>query len=140
MGTRIRADLSPKNKWWISKHRYYELKHFCLQYDEWVESYKALKLYPEIDFTTPSYGGFKDCTYEQVERSLYFKSLIDLVETSCKASDEFIAAYILKAVTKDLSYVQLKMQYDIPCGKDMYYDRYRKFFYILDARKKQLPL
>ena len=32
MGTTLRAELSEKNPYWIEKHRYYELKHFCLQY------------------------------------------------------------------------------------------------------------
>lgn len=32
MATVIRPEISPKNKYWISKHRHYELKHFCLQY------------------------------------------------------------------------------------------------------------
>lgn len=30
MGTDIRATISTKNRYWIEKHRYYELKHFCL--------------------------------------------------------------------------------------------------------------
>lgn len=28
----MRPELSQKNPYWIGKHRYYELKHFCLQY------------------------------------------------------------------------------------------------------------
>lgn len=28
----VRPELSKKNKYYISKHRYYELKHLCLQY------------------------------------------------------------------------------------------------------------
>ena len=43
MGTRIRPELSEKNKYWISKHRYYELKHFCLQYPLWRKAYAALE-------------------------------------------------------------------------------------------------
>lgn len=42
MGTIIRPELSEKNKYWIEKHRYYELKHFCLQYVIWKKSYLAL--------------------------------------------------------------------------------------------------
>lgn len=30
----------------------------------------------------------------------------------------------------------LKTKLDIPCGKDMYYDRYRKFFWLLDNSRK----
>lgn len=39
MATVIRPELSENNKYWISKHRYYELKHFCLQYPEWKSLY-----------------------------------------------------------------------------------------------------
>lgn len=35
MGTTIRPELSEKNPYWIERHRYYELKHFCLQYPIW---------------------------------------------------------------------------------------------------------
>lgn len=39
MSTVIRAELSHKSKYHIDKHRYYELKHFCLQYPNWKKSY-----------------------------------------------------------------------------------------------------
>ena len=39
MSTVIRAELSKNNPYYISKHRYYELKHFCLQYNEWKKAY-----------------------------------------------------------------------------------------------------
>lgn len=42
MGTTLRAELSEKNPYWIEKHRYYELKHFCLQYPIWKKAYTAL--------------------------------------------------------------------------------------------------
>ena len=42
MATVIRAELSKNNKYWISKHRYYELKHFCLQYPEWQKEYSNI--------------------------------------------------------------------------------------------------
>lgn len=39
MSTTIHPELSKKNTYWIEKHRYYELKHFCLQYPIWKEAY-----------------------------------------------------------------------------------------------------
>ena len=43
----IRPELSKKNQYWIDRHRYYELKHFCLQYKNW-------KVYiQEIDGMSP---------------------------------------------------------------------------------------
>lgn len=43
MGTVIRPETSKKNKYWIPRHRYHELKHFCLQYPEcmsWCQNEK----------------------------------------------------------------------------------------------------
>ena len=42
MATTIRPELSEKNPYWIERHRYYELKHFCLQYPIWKKAYAAL--------------------------------------------------------------------------------------------------
>ena len=39
MATTIRAEISDKNKYYIDKHRHYELKHFCLQYPSWKKAY-----------------------------------------------------------------------------------------------------
>ena len=44
MSTDIRPEVSVKNKYWISRHRYYELKHFCLQYGEWKQAYNSITL------------------------------------------------------------------------------------------------
>ena len=41
MGTVIRPEISEKSKYWIDKHRHYELKHFCLQYPRWKKAYLA---------------------------------------------------------------------------------------------------
>ena len=43
MATTIRPELSEKNPYWIEKHRYYELKHFCLQYPIWRKAYACGK-------------------------------------------------------------------------------------------------
>ena len=40
MATVIRPEISEKSKYYIDKHRYYELKHFCLQYKEWKKGYE----------------------------------------------------------------------------------------------------
>ena len=47
----IRPELSKSNPYYISKHRYYELKHFCLQYYEWKELYLSLDTYQNTDKT-----------------------------------------------------------------------------------------
>ena len=31
----VKPELSKRNPYKLDKHRYYELKHFCLQYPDW---------------------------------------------------------------------------------------------------------
>lgn len=125
-----RPELSKKNKWYISKHRYYELKHFCLQYPEWKEKYESAIRYSKSVAGTGN-TEWSDPVGNSVSAMDIWKHKMDAVEKAARCTDEELGSYILKAVTEDLSFTALKMLYDIPCGKDMYYDRYRKFFYIL---------
>ena len=138
MATNIRPKLSAKNKYWIEKHRYYELKHFCLQYLMWKRTYAAIdelsiqtsRLEQTISSSSPS-----DLTAKYAIRKAYYSEKIELIEQIARAADEDLYDYILKAVTEGLSYTYLKTKLEIPCGRDMYYDRYRKFFWLLnDAR------
>lgn len=134
MGTNIRAVLSPNNKYWIDKHRYYELKHFCLQYPQWRKFYKAIDglIFPTATMDgTPRGKTVSDFTAKQAVAKAYYADKIDMVEKAAEQADKDLASYILKAVTEGLSYTHLKSKLEIPCGKDMYYDRYRKFFWIL---------
>ena len=129
-----RPELSKKNKWWIPKHRYYELKHFCLQYKDWQEK---IKVYGNIRVssdvrTNPEWS---DPVGNEASYREYYLDQIIMVEDAAYEADDQIGEYILHAVTEDLSFTVLSMVYEIPCGRDMYYDRYRKFFYILDAKK-----
>lgn len=134
-----RSELSTKNKYWVEKHRYYELKHFCLQYPIWK------KLYLELDGLTAScsydlIGSSKsnipsDPTSRIAEERTYYFDKIELIEQTAMAADEDLASYIINGVTEGLSYDMLKFKFDIPCGKDMYYDRYRRFFWLLNGSR-----
>lgn len=92
MGTTIRPEVSVKNKYWIDKHRHYELKHFCLQYPRWK------KLYIYLDNKTT------------ISPKLY-----EVKGNSGKVD----------------------MTARIAIDKDMYYDRYRKFFWILSNKRNR---
>ena len=70
-----------------------------------------------------------------VERKVFFEDKIALVERVSFISDNEIGNYIFKAVTEGYSYNYLKTNLQIPCGKDMYYDRYRKFFWLLSKER-----
>jgi hypothetical protein len=138
MATVIRAKISEKNKYYIDKHRYYELKHFCLQYNEWKKAYASCC--ESIIFTSrfeviPADNTPGDLTAKYAMRRAQYGERIKMIEGLAREADEFLYPYILKAVTEGLSYTYLKTRLDIPCGRDMYYDRYRKFFWLLSEHR-----
>lgn len=129
MTTLITPGLSKSNKYYISKHRYYELKHFCLQYPEWKKKIiifeRSIKNANFID----------DPTGENATKLADLENNIKLIHNISLQADESLSNYIFKAVTEERSYTNLKTMLEIPCGKDMYYDRYRKFFWLLDKER-----
>lgn len=138
MATVIRAEISQKNKYWIDKHRHYELKHFCLQYPLWKRTYNALC---DLGASVTRFGDTRssnvpgDPTGKCAVRKAYYLERISLIEEIAKEADPYLHNYILKAVTEELSFTYLKAKLNIPCGRDMYYDRYRRFFWLLNQAR-----
>lgn len=136
MGTIVRAAISKKNKYYINKHRHYELKHFCLQYPEWKRLYTELDgLYGRSMDSVGRGNSVADPTYTCTDERLSYLERMELIEQTAIAADAEIASYILAGVTEGLSYIHLKNKLYLPCGKDMYYDRYRRFFWLLDKAR-----
>ena len=134
MATTIRPEVSIKNRYHIDKHRHYELKHFCLQYPKWkkayIESLDADISLSMIDGSQTSEGVYDPKSSRALTRAYYSKRM-RMLEQVAKDADKYLWFYILKGVTEGLSYTYLRTKLDIPCGKDMYYDRYRRFFWLL---------
>lgn len=135
MSTIIRPSISERNEWYIEKHRYYELKHFCLQYPTWEKRYNivdgiqgtpAEKLWVQNNNIT-------DPTEKAAEVKAYYSSRIDMLWRAAAETDSIIGNYILKGVVENKSYDCIRAKYGVPCCKDVYYKMYRKFFYILSA-------
>ena len=138
MATVIRAEISQKSKYWIDKHRHYELKHFCLQYPSWRKAYVAVV---ELSAASTSMSEVfstaspSDITAKCAIKKAYLSEKINLIEQTALEADPYLYPYLLKAVTEGLSYTYLRTKMNMPCGKDMYYDRYRKFFWLLSEAR-----
>lgn len=136
MGNHVRNDISLKNKYRLEKHRYLELRHFCLQYPLWKRQYLS------IDGYFPVVNGEVKCTMtdslteKAAETRVYLKNRMEMVENACKKASPEFYGYLLEAVTKDRSYVYLRQTMGIPCCKDIYYVLYRRFFWILDDMRE----
>ena len=138
MGTTIRPELSKKNKYWVEKHRYYELKHFCLQYPIWKQAYASLDgliKRPEDLSRLQKTNTISDPTAKCAEAKLYYSDRILMIEDTANEVDPELSTYIIKAVTEGVSYEHLKARLDIPCSRDTYYDLYRRFFWLLNKAR-----
>ena len=135
MATLIRPEISKNKKYWVNKHRQYELKHFCLQYPYWKKKYSELEN-PNVSVSNFEWRSSTtipgDPTSKVALSKTYYAKRIELIEQTAKNTDLYLYPYILKAVTEGHSYTYLKNVMGIPCGRDMYYDRYRKFFWLLN--------
>ena len=133
------ANVRPINekKYDISKHRFLELYHFCMQYNEWKDELKYKKdTVQSAGVTgTPTSHNNGDATAKLATRRAELERKCKLIEQTAIEADPDIYQYIIKGVTNDYaSYKYLRHVMEIPCGKDMYYDRRRKFYWLLSKK------
>lgn len=136
MSTRISPEITEASPWWIPRERYYELKHFCMQYPDWKFVLKMLdgrQYQPEFSElpktnTNEVYDlvGMEAVVRESASRRA------EMVERAAKEAGADLRDYILKGITEGIPYSILRMKTGIPCNRNEYYERYRKFFWILD--------
>lgn len=126
-----------EKKYEISKHRFWELYHYCLQYNEWQDELKYKNdTVKSIGITDmPVNRNTSDATAKLAERRVELQRKCELIEQTAIEADPDIYQYIIKSVTNDyVSYKYLKQVMNIPCGKDMFYDRRRKFYYLMSRK------
>lgn len=127
----MKSELSKKNEYWLPKHRYYELKHFCLQYPYWKMKCNSIDSYPrQAQHSTKSASQLSPTEMTAEIREQYLRD-IQTVDETAYLTDAIIAPYLILGVTENLSFDVLQTRYNMPCGRKTYYQLYRKFFYIL---------
>lgn len=125
-----RRKLRVKN---MSEARYLELLNFCMQYGEKKEELRSMA------FLTAGEGGGRKGhvsrpTEEIAVRRARLEEDIAMIETSAvEAGGVVIAPFILKNVTEKLHYRVLG---NVPCGINQFYGMRRRFFEILDLKKR----
>ena len=133
----IRSVHSKSNKYWISKHRFYQLYHWCLQYPEWKDKCVVLEN-----------GGLTGVQYSDMPKGttignpterlgIELSDLIGnirLLEEVAKEAGEDLAPYILASVTQDYATYNYLKSLNMPCGRNAFYDRRQKFFWLLSEK------
>ena len=138
MNKELKPELSNRSPYWIDRHRYYELKHFCLQYPIWkklcwmADNHHYNKTVNDELGTRVETNGENDPTANVAMIKAYYSDRIHMIEQTAKDADPYISDYILKGVTEGKTYDVMNAIETMPCGKNTYYNRYRKFFWLLD--------
>ncbi len=126
-----------EEKYKISKHRFAEIYHFCLQYNEWKDElkYKTDTVASPVITDMPTSHSNDSGVETLAIRREQLEKKCNLIENTAIETDPSICQYILKAVTNEyVTYNYLRTVMGIPCGKNYYYDKRRKFYYLLSQK------
>lgn len=131
----MRMEMSKNNKYYIEKHRKYELIHFCKQYPIWKAALFDVQGWataPQSNERVNNGGYISDPTARAAAIKKFYNDRIGMIEKAAYEADKDLCSYIIMGVTEDMTYDHLWLVHHIPCSRDMYYDRRAKFLYILD--------
>lgn len=132
---KVRSRFSKRSKYYISKHAFMTAYHYCLNYDEWKAEYElSAGLHSGSKEGEGTGEGANDPTSTQAIRLAELYEKIELIRSTAYAAEPSLYPYLLRYVTQeDLTFDKLKAE-GMPCERDMFYDRRRKFYWLLSKR------
>ena len=141
MSTIIKAELSEKSTYYISKERHLELVHFCRQFKDWVEEYKqqdirSVRLNLDYIPTTDISDITADAGIKKAKLSKKIKMVNTTAYKAVKATCPWledpqpIVDALIEGIITETRYDGLGIS-DI-ISQDRYYKVYRRFFWELD--------
>ena len=107
----------------LSKHRFYELKHFCLQYPEWKQLYSDRDGWSEE--ISKNEG---DTTSKDGITRAELRKNIDLIMRTCRDTG-------YNRWTVLCAYVTGTLKVPYPGEAELFYYYYHKFFWLLSQRR-----
>ncbi len=137
MKNQQRAEVSKKNPWYIPKEKYYEMLYFSRQYPTMRQELRDLqKSYPTIDMSEKvASSDIPTPTEKAAERCAVIREKMSLIEETAKEAGDDIAKWLLIGVTTMRSYEYLSLKMGMPLCRSSYYERYRKYFYLLAQKR-----
>ena len=138
----MKSEVSKRNQYYLPKHRYYELKHFCLQYKDWDKDIKLMNYLKSnacvlrIEFS----NGSKYSRTESI--AIKEKEVLDKMEMVDKTLKKVtLREPYLEVLREGLlygsAYDKMEASRDVmPMSRNEYYILCRKFFWLLDKVRK----
>ena len=133
---RVRSRFSRNSKYYISKSAFLTVYHYCHNYPEWA------KLHAEGVGLSRGEGdggtsGISDRTSSKAIRLADLYEKIERIRQTAYDAEPLLHPYLLMYVThEDMTFDKLKAK-GLPCERNMFYDRRRKFYWML-AKKMNL--
>lgn len=142
-----RNELSTRNPWYLPKHRFLELKHYCLQVPDWQKRIRELRasIGPTVPKMLGVVSGVKTYPGMPFEKEILecdqLRRKIDPIMESCDVvvKDIFLGrSALIELVTEDVGFEYVQQKYDLPISRDTWYrNYYRKFFWVLDKELRK---
>lgn len=125
-----------EKKYNIDKHRFLELYYHCMQYPKWKEELKYIDdTVRSVQYGTMRGGGSNGSALERAAiKRRELEEKCELIEQTVMEADPDICKYILTGVTQEYATFKYLKHLGLPCERDMYYDRRRKFYYLLSQK------
>jgi len=118
----------------LSRFEFGYAKWYSLKYNEWLEEYNNLKnSVSGVRYQEAVQGGKDGKPTEQlaVRREELRRKMLKVERAAWEAGGD-IAKYIFIAVTnEDVTFRVLKQKYGMPCESTYFYDKRRKYYYLL---------
>ncbi|MCM1172091.1 MAG: hypothetical protein NC393_08175 [Clostridium sp.] len=120
----------------ISNHRYMELYHYCMQYNEWKEMLARME--SGLGSASAEQTTAGNVKTDKIANIAIKRAELDakckLIEQTAEETDRSLKEYILAAVTRGDTYNYLSTVKGMPCGRALYYKLRRKFYYLLSKK------
>ena len=133
-----RPELSKKNPYHIPKQRYYELKHFCRQYNDWKKALVEIDAWNVMpnDIQGIIKGMPPESPTERIALArVFYSNCISIVDKCIEELDTALALYIKQGVTEGTGYNGLQAK-GCPCCKEIYYEYYHYFLWLLSKERQ----
>ena len=133
--------LSTKNKYWLSNAAFYQAYYFALRYQEFKDTLEEMGDGSRgLSYDPQPHGSASKSSLEDLAiRRARISAKVDIIESACRLADAELYPWLIKAVSNnDVGYDYLYYQLGIPCSRGTFYERRRKFYYILSHKLDEL--
>ena len=133
--------LSTKNKYWLSNAAFYQAYYFALRYQEFKDTLEEMGDGSRgLSYDSQPHGSANKSSLEDLAiRRARISAKVDIIESACRLADAELYPWLIKAVTNNnVGYDYLYYQLEIPCSRGTFYERRRKFYYILSHKLDEL--